>query len=328
MLRLPAFTYEPAHSIAQAVGLLTQYGPDALVVSGGTDLYANMKQRLFTPKVLVGLRSISEMRFIAYDDATGLDIGALTTLRTIAEDPIINARYHSLARAASLISTPQLRNMGTIGGNVCLDTRCNFYNQQEDWRQALGYCLKKDGDVCRVAVSSTKCLAVNSSDLVPVLQSFDATLHLAGPTGERAVTIAEFYRDDGRYARVNGPTEVVTRITIPPPQAQTRSAYRKLRLRGSFDFPLLGVAAVVRLDDDGICRDARLILNAVAAQPVEVTEAVRCLVGTRLEADALAAAAECAYKCGKPLDNTSASVLYRKRMLRVFARRTLEDLLH
>lgn len=326
MQRLPPFVYEPARSVTQAVDLLTRYGSDALPVSGGTDLYANMKQRLFTPKVLVGLRSIREMRFITYDDVNGLEIGALATLREIAGDETVNASYGALARAASLISTPQLRNMGTLGGNVCLDTRCNYYNQSYDWREALGGCLKKDGDVCRVATGSRKCLAVNSSDLVPVLHAFGATIHLAGPGGERTVEIADFYRDDGRYALASEPGEIVTKVSLPPARPHTRSGYRKLRLRDSFDFPLVGFAAVLRLDNDGMCRDARLVLNAVAPRPLEVTEAARCLIGTRLEREALAAAAERVYAAGKPMDNVSTTIPYRKRMLRVLARRTLEDI--
>lgn len=325
MLRLPAFTYEGAATIAQAVDLLARYGPDALPVSGGTDLYANMKQRLFTPKVLVGLRSIPQMRFISYDETNGLEIGALTTLRTIAEHAIVNTHYRALARSASLVSTPQLRSMGTIGGNVCLDTRCSFYNQDAGWREALGYCMKKGGEICRVAPGSSRCLAVNSSDLVPVLHAFDATIHLAGIAGNRTVEIAKFYRDDGRCALAIAPGEIVTKITIPPARSHTRSAYRKLRLRESFDFPLLGIAAVLRLDDEGICRDARLVLSAVGPRPLDVVGAQAVLIASRLEPAAIEAAADQAFVLGKPMENVSTSLLYRKRMLRIFARRTLED---
>lgn len=326
MLRLPSFTYERAATIGQAVDLLTRYGEDAAPVSGGTDLYANMKQRLFTPKVVVGLRSIAELRFIRYEDEKGLEIGALTTLHALASNAVVSQRYPALAQAANLISTPQLRIMGTVGGNVCLDTRCSYYNQNADWREALGGCLKKDGDICRVAPGSSRCLAVNSSDLVPVLLAFDATIHLVGPTGSRAVAIAQFYRDDGRCVLATHPGEIVTKITLPPTGAGVRSAYRKLRLRESFDFPLVGFAAVVRIDEEGICRDARTVLNAVAPQPIEVMEAKRALIGSRLEPSALSAAAEHVFSSGKPMENTSTSLLYRKRMLRVVALRTLEDL--
>ena len=326
MLRLPPFTYIPAHTADEAVALLAAHGADALPVSGGTDLYANMKQRLFTPKVLVGLKPITNLGFIRYNDVTGLTVGALATLTAVAQSEAVLRHYPALARAAALISTPQLRNMGTIGGNVCVDTRCNYYNQNLDWRKALGYCMKKDGDICRVATSSPKCLAVNSSDTAPVLAAFGARLHVAGPGGEREVPIADFYLDDGMRAWSKRPSEIVTRISIPPARPHTRSSYRKLRLRNSFDFPILAVAAVVRLDDDGVCREAQLVLNAVAPKPITVPAAAQCLIGSRLESEALEAAADAAYAAGKPLDNTSATIPYRKRMLRVFARRALDDL--
>lgn len=326
MLRLPHFQYEAPRETDEAVALLARYGPDALPVSGGTDLYANMKQGLFTPQVIVALGHIRDLRFIRYDNRHGLHIGALTTLRALAAHDAVRSRYRALALAAESISTPQLRSMGTVGGNICLDTRCFYYNQNADWREALGYCLKKDGDICRVATSSTRCLAVNSSDLAPALQAFDATVHIASAGGRRLVRMADFYGDDGRRAAILEPGEIVTAITIPAPRAQTRSVYRKLRLRDSFDFPLAGVAAVVQFDGDGVCSDACVVLNAVGPRPVEVARARDALVGTRLEPDALAYAADSAFAAGKPMENAATSLLYRKRMLRVFARRALGDL--
>jgi 4-hydroxybenzoyl-CoA reductase subunit beta len=326
VLRLPPFRYIPARSADEAVEALVEHGVDALPVSGGTDLYANMKQRLFTPKVLVGLKPIRNLSFIRYNDVTGLTLGALATLTDIAESDVVQRHYPALARAALLISTPPLRNMGTIGGNVCVDTRCNYYNQNLDWRKALGYCMKRDGDICRVATSSPKCLAVNSSDTAPVLQAFGARIHLAGVGAEREVAIEDFYVNDGINAWAKAPGDIVTRISVPPPGARTRSSYRKLRLRNSFDFPILGVAALAQFDDAGVCINARLVLNAVASKPVEVPAAARCLIGTRLDDSVLEAAADAAFAAGKPLDNTSATIPYRKRMVRVFARRALEDL--
>ena len=323
-MRLPPFSYVPARSVNDAVAALALNGKDAMPVSGGTDLYANMKQRLFTPKVLVGLRPIRELHFIAYNEISGLTLGALATLTDIANSDVVRSRYPALAQAAHLISTPQLRNRGTIGGNICLDTRCNYYNQNLDWRKALGYCMKKDGDICRVAPKSPRCVAVNSSDTAPVLLSYDASLHISGQQTTREVRIADFYRNDGMFAWALSPGEIVTKITIPPPKQRTVSAYAKLRLRNSFDFPILGVAVRLTTDDDGACTDAAIVLNAVAPMPVAVPHASALLVGTRLEQAALEAAAEAAYSAGKPLDNTSATIPYRKRMVRVFTRRALD----
>jgi len=324
MMRLPPFTYKPARSVAEAVALLGEHGIDAMPVSAGTDLYANMKQRLFTPKVLVGLRPIRELRFIKFDENAGLEIGALSTLTDISRNAAVLARYPALAQAAAAVSTPQLRNMGTIGGNVCVDTRCNYYNQNLDWRKALGYCMKKDGDVCRVALSSPKCVAVNSSDTAPVLIAFGATARIDGPLGATTIPFSEFYRDDGMRAWALRPGEIVTRISVPKPVPGMRSAYLKLRLRNSFDFPIVGVAAMVATDDRGLCRDARVVVNAVGSKPLVVEGAAKALIGTRLETSALDEAAEAAFAAAKPLDNTSATIPYRKRMVRVYARRALE----
>jgi 4-hydroxybenzoyl-CoA reductase subunit beta len=324
MMRLPPFTYKPARSVAEAVSLLAEHGRDAMPVSAGTDLYANMKQRLFSPKVLVGLRPIRALRSISYDGRGGLEIGALATLADVARHDAIRARYGALAEAAGAVSTPQLRNMGTIGGNVCVDTRCNYYNQNLDWRKALGYCMKKDGDVCRVALSSPKCVAVNSSDTAPALIALGAAARIEGPDGASTIPFEEFYRDDGMRAWALDARQIVTHIIVPPPPAGTRSAYLKLRLRNSFDFPIVGVAAMAAVDDRGVCRDARVVVNAVGSKPIVVDEAAHALVGSRLERTSLDAAAEAAYAAAKPLDNTSGSIPYRKRMVRVYARRALE----
>lgn len=326
MLRLPLFEYQPARSGEEAAMLLARYGPDALPVSGGTDLYANMKQRLFTPKVLVGLRPIADLHFIAYNEFTGLTLGALATLTQVAESRVVRKYYPALAHAASVISTPPLRNVGTIGGNVCLDTRCNYYNQNLDWRKALDFCMKKDGDICRVAPGSPKCVAINSSDTAPVLQAYGARVILTGPSGTREVDIADFFLNDGMQAWARRPDEIVAKIAVPPPAPGTKSAYRKLRLRNSFDFPILGVAATVTLDPSGTCLSACLVLNAVAPKPLEVPESANALIGSKLEPDAIAAAADAAFAMGRPLDNASSTIPYRKRMVRVFAQRVLEDI--
>lgn len=323
MLRLPTFRYEAARTVEEALERLAVHGGHALVVSGGTDLYANMKQRLFTPKVLVGLRAVAGLRYIRFDEARGLDVGALATLTDIATNEMVARWYPALAQAAATISTPQLRNMGTLGGNICLDTRCNYYNQNLDWRMALGYCMKKDGDICKVAPKSPSCVAVNSSDTAPVLMALGATIRLSSAAGSRDVPAREFFRNDGMRAWARRADEIVSSVAIPAPRPGARSAYRKLRLRNSFDFPILGIAAAVEMTD-GICSAARIVLGAVAPKPMEAPLAAAALIGTKLEPDALDAAAEAAYAVGKPLDNTSGSIPYRKRMLRVFARRTLD----
>jgi 4-hydroxybenzoyl-CoA reductase subunit beta len=324
MMRLPPFTYLAPRRVEEAVRLLAEHGPGAMIVAGGTDLYPNMKRRQFEPAVLVGLRGIRELGAVGGSARDGLTLGAGATLTRVARHPEVTTHYPALARAAGVVSTPQLRNMGTLGGNVCVDTRCNYYNQSYEWRKAIGFCMKKDGDVCLVAPGSPRCWAVASSDTAPVLWALGAEVTLVGPAGERRISISALYEDDGiRYLR-KAPEEIVTEVRLPPVDGW-RATYWKLRRRGAFDFPVLGVAVAVRLEGD-ICRDARIVLGAVASTPREASEAARVLIGERLTAKAIARAADAAARPSKPLDNTDLVYHYRKRMTRVYVARALGEL--
>jgi 4-hydroxybenzoyl-CoA reductase subunit beta len=324
MMRLPAFTYLAPVSVADAAKLMGDHGGDAMLVAGGTDLYPNMKRRQFEPKVLVGLRGIRELAGVRGDARAGLGIGAGTTLTATSRHPEIAAHYPALATAAGLVSTPQLRNVGTLGGNVCVDTRCNYYNQSYQWRKAVNFCMKKDGETCLVAPGSPRCWAVSSSDTAPVLWSLGATVRLVGPRGERVIPIAAFYRDDGIAYLSKRPDEVLTDVLLPP-AAGVRSAYLKLRRRGSFDFPLLGVAVALRMDGDTVAQ-ARIVLGAVASLPREAAEAGALLAGRRLTAELIDEVAGVAARPSKPLDNADLTHPYRKKMTRVFVARALRRL--
>jgi 4-hydroxybenzoyl-CoA reductase subunit beta len=324
MMRLPPFTYLAPVSVGDAVKLMADHGGEAMLVAGGTDLYPNMKRRQFEPSVLVGLRAIPELRGVRGDGRTGVVIGAGTTLTAASTHDAIARHYPGLATAAGLVSTPQLRNMGTIGGNVCVDTRCNYYNQSYQWRKAVNFCMKKDGEICLVAPGSPRCWAVSSSDTAPVLWSLGARVTLVGPGGERTIPVSALYRDDGIAYLSKRPDEVLTEIALPPADG-LRSAYLKLRRRGSFDFPVLGVAAALRVDGD-VVRDARIVLGAVASQPREAVEAAALLVGQRLGAGLIDEVAAVAARPSKPLDNTDLTHPYRKRMTRVFVARALRRL--
>jgi 4-hydroxybenzoyl-CoA reductase subunit beta len=278
-----------------------------------------MKRRQFEPKVLVGLRGIRELVGVRMNG--GLTIGAGTTLTRVAEHPDVVRDYPALATAAGLVSSPQLRNMGTIGGNVCVDTRCNYYNQSHPWRKAIGFCMKKDGDICLVAPSSPRCWAVSSSDTAPALWSLGAQVRLVGPKGERLIPIGALYRDDGIAYLAKQADEIVTDIVLPPAEGWT-SVYMKLRRRGSFDFPVLGVAVAVKMDG-AVARDARIVLGAVASQPRDASDAARMLVGARLTPEVIARVADKAAGPSKPLDNTDFTHPYRKKMTRVFVARAL-----
>ena len=321
MMRLPPFTYLAPRTVEEAVQCVGDHGGDAMLVAGGTDLYPNMKRRQFEPKVLVGLSGIGALRGVRGSAADGMTIGATTILSEVASHPGVMAHYPGLATAAGLVSSPQLRNMGTIGGNVCVDTRCNYYNQPYPWRKAIGFCMKKDGDICLVAPGSPRCWAVSSSDTAPVLWSLGVEARLVGPDGERTIPIAALYRDDGIAYLAKRPDEILTGLLLPPADGW-RSAYLKLRRRGSFDFPVLGVAVAARMEHD-IVREARIVLGAVASLPREAARAGAALAGERLTPELVARVADLAAVPSKPLDNTDFTHPYRKKMTRVFVARAL-----
>ncbi len=324
MIRLPAFEYLAPRTVGDAVKYLADRGADAMLVAGGTDLFPNMKRGQFEPKALVGLRGIRELSGVSGDGRAGLTIGAATTLSAVAADPEVARRYPALATAAGLVSSPQLRNAATLGGNVCVDTRCNWYNQSYEWRKAVGFCMKKDGDICLVAPGSSRCWAVSSSDTAPVLWALGATARLAGPAGERTLPVSALYQDDGIAYLAKRPDEILTELALPAADGWD-SVYLKLRRRGSFDFPVLGVAVAVRREGE-VVREARVVLGAVASTPREAAAASTALVGQRLTSESITRAAEAAAGPAKPLDNTDFTHPYRKRLVRVYVARALARL--
>jgi 4-hydroxybenzoyl-CoA reductase subunit beta len=324
MIRLPPFTYVSARTLGEAVRALGDAGPGGMLVAGGTDLYPNMKRRQFEPTTLVGLRAVKELRGVTRAAREGVTIGACTTLTAVATHPELARAYPGLAVAAGQVSSPQLRNMGTLGGNVCVDTRCNYYNQTHEWRKAIGFCMKKDGDICLVAPGSPRCWAVSSSDTAPALWSLGARVRLTGPAGERTVPIAAFYRDDGIQYLAKRSDEILTEIELPPSEGW-RSTYLKLRRRGAFDFPILGVAVALRMEGD-VVREARIVLGAVASLPREAPRAAALLAGQRLTPETIDAAAAAAAGPARPLDNTDLTHPYRKKVARVYVARALARL--
>ncbi|MFQ5830653.1 MAG: FAD binding domain-containing protein [Candidatus Methylomirabilia bacterium] len=324
MMRLPPFRYLAPRSVSEAARLMAEHGSEAMLVAGGTDLYPNMKRRQLEPKALVGLKGLGELVGVRGEPETGLKIGAGTTLADVSEHLVLREHFPALATAAGLVSTPPLRNMGTIGGNVCVDPRCNYYNQSFQWRRAIGFCMKKDGNICLVAPGGSRCWAVSSSDTAPVLWSRGARIRLVGARGDRVIPIETLFRDDGIDYLAKAPDEILTEILLPP-AGGLRSTYLKLRRRGSFDFPVLGVAVALGMDN-GSVKSGKIVLGAVASQPREVTEASRVLAGQRLTPELIEQVADVAAKPSKPLDNTDLTYPYRKKMARVFVRRALRRL--
>ena len=320
MLRLPKFSYVAPATLEEAIRLRSEHLETSMYVAGGTDVYPKMKRRQFQPEVVISLGRVigGEMR-----NGSGLQIGAGATLTAVAGHPKVRDSYRALSEAAAFVSTPQLRNMGTLGGNLCLDTRCNWYDQSLFWRTAEGFCMKTHAEVvCRVAPSSARCLAVASADTVPALIALGATVHVVGPNGTRDVDLAECYREDGIRYLTLAPAEVVTEIRLPP-SASWRSTYLKQRDRNAFDFPIAGVAAAVKWDG-GVVVDARLAITALGSRPVAVDASA--LRGTKLDDDAITAVADATHKAARPMDNTSGTISQRKRAARVFAERALRSL--
>jgi len=325
MMRLPKFEYRVPREIKDAVRMMADAGPQGQFVAGGTDLYPNMKRRQQTPKTVISVGRVAELNRIEGDGRSGVRIGAGVSLTDLCEHPVIRRDYPSVAAAARTISTPVLRNMGTVGGNLLLDTRCNYYNQNYEWRKGVNFCMKKDGEVCWVAPGSAKCWAVQSADLVPLMVAVGARVRLVSTVGEREVTAEGLYNDDGIDYLHKRPDELLADISLPPANGW-RAVYKKLRRREAFDFPVLGVAVRLDLEEDGTVRAARLILGGIAPAPVEVREAEAALVGARLDPERIAAAAEACYVRARPLDNTDFIMNWRKQMTRTYVMRALEAL--
>ncbi|MDX1996596.1 MAG: FAD binding domain-containing protein [Thermoanaerobaculia bacterium] len=325
MLRLPPFVYRRPTSVAEAAAILAGEGARARLVAGGTDLYPNLKRRHQQAEVVIGLSGVSELHGIHTNG--DVHLGATTTLTEVAEHPAVRERYPALVRAVEAISSPPLRNQGTIGGNVAVDTRCTYYNQTEEWRRAIHYCMKEAGEVCWVAPSSPRCWAHTASDSAPLLLALGARVKLVSTAGEREEPLEALYQDDGIRYLTKRPEEIVTAIVVPGTSSadHVRSAFWKLRRRGSIDFAVLSVGAAVRLDGAGIVHEARVFLGAVASAPVAAEETVASLVGHPLNAETIAAAAAKARKHATPMDNTDFQTMWRGAMVGKYVEAALRE---
>jgi len=321
-LSLPQFKLLRPKSIAEAVELLAKYSGSVRVLAGGTDIIPSMRQKLFEPDYVLDLRGIAEIRGIKPQPDRSVEIGALTTIRAIERSEFLREHYPVLAEAASTVASPVLRNMGTIGGNICLDTRCLWYNQSLTWRKGCGFCIKKDGDLCHVAPGGTKCWAAFSGDTPPALLCLKGEIEIASAKGTRRIPLDDFYTGLGDNYRKLQPHELVTRIFLPASSAGYRGVYRKLRVRGSIDYPLAGVAVVMKRSNGHIV-DARIGITAVNPAPLLVKGASEMLVGKAVD-DALAeAAGDLAAKISKPLTTSALTPEYRREMIRVFTKRAV-----
>lgn len=326
-MSLPQFRLLRPRSLCEALDSLAKFGSNIRVLAGGTDLIPSMRQKLFEPEYVLDLRGIAELRGIRPQTDGSVEIGALTTIRTIERSPYLQEHYRVLTEAAATVASPVLRNMGTLGGNICLDTRCLWYNQSLTWRKGCGFCIKKDGDLCHVAPGGTKCWAAFSGDTPPALLCLDAEIEIACARGTRRIPLSDFYTGLGDNYRKLQPTELVTRIFLPASAAGYRGVYRKLRIRGSIDYPLAGVAVVMKHSSngasDGRIADARIGITAVNPAPLLVKGAPELLVGKALNEALAEAAGDLAAKVSKPLTTSALTPEYRREMIRVFTKRAV-----
>jgi 4-hydroxybenzoyl-CoA reductase subunit beta len=321
---LPSFEVVRPRTLEGALEELERHGPDAQMIAGGTDLVPSLKQGLFSPRVLVDLKGVRELDFIRWDGEAGLELGALTTITHLAQSRVVAEYFPVLQAAAKTVASPLLRNMGTLGGNLCLDTRCLYYNQSAFWRESLGYCLKKEGTVCHVAPGSSVCWAVFSGDTAPALMTLAATVRLASPRGEREIPLPELYVNDGLLRLTKRHDEILTAVRIPLSSASWKGTYKKLRIRNSIDYPLAGVAVAMRRASDGVCQDVRIALTAVNPAP-RLVEAAARLKGKPYDPSLVDEVAHEAIRTAKPLRTSASTMEYRRHMVRVFVRRALNE---
>lgn len=321
-MSLPEFKLLRPRTVAEAIERLARHAPDVQVIAGGTDLIPSMRQKLFAPRHVVDIRGLRELCGIRQLAGGDIEIGALTTLTEMERSDFLRQHYPLLVEAATTVASPILRNMGTLGGNICLDTRCLWYNQSLVWRKGCGFCIKKDGNICHVAPGGDTCWAAFSGDTPPALLCLDAEVEIAGAAGTRRVRLRDFYTGVGDNYRKLEKTELLTRVFLPSASAGWRGAYRKLRIRGSIDYPLAGVAVALRRNN-GHVEDARIALTAVNAAPVLVKGIREVLSGQALDEALAENAAELAARTAKPLTTSALTPEYRREMIRVFTRRAL-----
>jgi 4-hydroxybenzoyl-CoA reductase subunit beta len=318
MMTLPDLTVLRPASVAEAVEAL-RANPGARLLAGGTDIVPNLKYGMYDTRHLVALRGLSrELRYVR-EDGGDLRLGALCNIEELAQSEVIKARLPALADACRQIAGPQLRRMGTLGGNLCLDTRCVYINQTYFWRSALGFCLKKDGTLCHVVAAGRRCVAAASNDTAPVLLALDAGVRTVSPRGERVIPLREFYVADGIHNTVLEADELLTEVRVPAAAASRKQAFAKLRTRAAIDFPALNLAVALELEGKTV-RSVALAVGALAARPVLI-KGLEDLHGRAADARLAEELGRRAHKQCKPLTNIGVDPEWRHEILPVLVRR-------
>jgi len=327
-MRLPDLRYIEPKSIEEACLFLKEHSQESRIMGGGTDLLPSMKQRIFKPKHVLNLCTIPDLNRIEFNERSGLRIGALVKLRTLEKDPLILKKYPMIAQAAGEVGSVQLREMGTVGGNLSLDTRCYYYNQSDFWRKCRPICIKMGGDTCNAVGGGKKCFAIFSGDLAPALIALGAKIKLVSVKGERILSLREYYTGDGAKPLTREPEEILINVEVPTLPQRTSGCYLKYRIRRSIDFPLAGVATRATLDNQNkVCLEAKVVIGAVGTRPEEIERIEELLNGKRMTDSVIEEASEMAFKAAKPIANAASSPSYRKKMIKVMVEKALKQAL-
>jgi 4-hydroxybenzoyl-CoA reductase subunit beta len=323
MHALPEFTLQRPSTLAEAARLLARE-PEARLIAGGTDLLPNLRRGLEQPPMLVDLSALRGFSGIELTDDGGMLLGAGVTLGALAADALVAERLPALAEAARAAAAPTHRSAATLGGNLCQDTRCIYYNQSEWWRASNGYCLKRGGDTCHVAPQGQRCHAAYSGDLAPVLLALDAHVELQSATGLRWLPLVQLYRDDGAAHLAFARSELLACVRVPSAPPGQASGYRKSRVRGAIDFPLAGVAIAVVIEA-GRMQSLRVGLSGTNSQPLLLAD-TDALIGVPVDEESLRLLGKLVQRQVSPMRSTVTASNYRRQVAAVMAQRLLREL--
>ena len=332
MMPLPQFEIHSPADLGEALGLLAAHGDGAKILAGGTDLIVAMKHGLNKPRHVVWLGKVAGMTGITDLPDGSVRFGAMCTLDEISRSPLVKKRLPKLAEAANYIASPQIRNRATLGGNLCINTRCFYYDHSEFWRGSLCGCLKLGVDgggmkqVCQAGPGLGVCTAVFFSDMAPALIALGASVEIRGQAGKRSIPLAGLYWSDGSAHLTLSRGELLSAVTIPALPPNLRFSRRKIGMRGSIDFPIANVGAALALDGAGRCVSGTIVIGAVETCPVDFRRGIEMLSGKKPDASLIEAVAREAAASVTPLPNAYESVGYRKKMVEVMVRRCLTDL--
>ena len=322
-MRLPKFEFIQPHSLQEACSILGERDGKAVILAGGTALMVGLRYRLSKPAVVVGLKGLTALDYVSQNESRGLAIGSMTTLETLEKSPLVLKECAVLAQAAQLVGVPPVRNKATIGGNLCLDTRCIYYNQSEFWRSGLKPCFKLGGDICNAVEKAQRCQAVYQGDLGPVLLAVGAEVRIVSAKGEKIIPLAEFFSGRGKKPNTLKPDELLVEVRVPPAGHGVAGAYEKLRIREGMDFPMAGVAVVINRTSSGTIEQAKMVLGAVGSSPAEVPKAATLLEGHELTDNLLQSVCREAMDRVQPVGNLAINASYRKKMLGVLVKRAV-----